>query len=767
MGSSSKKDGHKDKDKGRKSSKSSKHRSKSSKRRHESDSDSSSESDAGEHKRQKSEKLAQKVASHIEKTAGASTFVWGKKVERELESGKKLKELSIFRTQGREAERLEEIRKVRERQAERETEKTRREEELTMMQRVRAAQEAMESEAKEEEFYLKAKIAKSQRRLEEGRPTPIDLIAKNIHLSDEFEFDLEDPWLHVSGLLLEDMQALHEDILEYKDYDKLTELHSEFWSALATVSEAELNEAKRRDVADRALMRGGAGDGGEPAPALERGLHPDVEEDIEGMLTGQTLGQLAALQNEVVSALEGGDGDPEYWEAVQRRLSVHMAKAQVRDCMSKLFAQYIARMKKAAEEVGAGVDAGVDEEWHPLLAGDSEDAEDAAAAAGPSRRDGSEPGPSTSADADADAMPPPPVPVPGGAAAAAAGGGGAGADAAAGVEIAVDDDDGSDEAAGADAAAGTHAAAAGADADAGVEIAVDNNDGSDEDDNGAEEGLRESDGRWSPPPVDRVLVSGQDIIPEEEDARQLEMLRQQVLLQESVRFKMASTATASVSGPDYGTGIGGGNELKVARAADNPGVHPMFRNMAAFQNDPGFRTGREGTDIGGSEGVDASQLESFKNASMRLMGNDGADRDFGGEVSLESTVYWWHEKYKPRKPKYFNRVHTGYDWNKYNQTHYDSDNPPPKTVQGYKFNILYHDLIDKKKAPEYRVEKDRDCVDDSTCMLRFTAGPPYEDIAFRIVNKEWGYSHKRGFRCTFERGILHLFFNFDRPRYRR
>jgi hypothetical protein len=44
-------------------------------------------------------------------------------------------------------------------------------------------------------------------------------------------------------------------------------------------------------------------------------------------------------------------------------------------------------------------------------------------------------------------------------------------------------------------------------------------------------------------------------------------------------------------------------------------------------------------------------------------------------------VYWWHEKYRPRKPKYFNRVHTGYEWNKYNQTHYDSDNPPPKVVQ--------------------------------------------------------------------------------------
>ena len=59
------------------------------------------------------------------------------------------------------------------------------------------------------------------------------------------------------------------------------------------------------------------------------------------------------------------------------------------------------------------------------------------------------------------------------------------------------------------------------------------------------------------------------------------------------------------------------------------------------------------------------------------------------QVPLEQKVAWWHERYKPRKPKYFNRVHTGYEWNKYNQTHYDHDNPPPKMVQGYKFNVFF------------------------------------------------------------------------------
>ncbi|KAI3964381.1 hypothetical protein MKW92_045734 [Papaver armeniacum] len=96
----------------------------------------------------------------------------------------------------------------------------------------------------------------------------------------------------------------------------------------------------------------------------------------------------------------------------------------------------------------------------------------------------------------------------------------------------------------------------------------------------------------------------------------------------------------------------------------------------------------------------------------------------------------------PRKPKYFNRVHTGYEWNKYNQTHYDHDNPPPKTVQGYKFNIFYPDLVDKTKAPTYTIEK-VEGSNGETCLIRFHAGPPYEDIAFKIVNKEWEYSHKK------------------------
>ena len=128
----------------------------------------------------------------------------------------------------------------------------------------------------------------------------------------------------------------------------------------------------------------------------------------------------------------------------------------------------------------------------------------------------------------------------------------------------------------------------------------------------------------------------------------------------------------------------------------------------------------------------------------------------GGRVLLCCTVCL------PRR--YFNRVKTGYDWNKYNQTHYDHDNPPPKSVQGYKFNIFYPDLIDKSVSPTYYLEP-ADTPD--FVIIRFHAGPPYEDCAFKIVNREWNFQKKHGFRCQFDRGILQLYFNLKLERYRR
>jgi hypothetical protein len=143
-------------------------------------------------------------------------------------------------------------------------------------------------------------------------------------------------------------------------------------------------------------------------------------------------------------------------------------------------------------------------------------------------------------------------------------------------------------------------------------------------------------------------------------------------------------------------------------------------------------------------------------------GVEDGEEIFTAEEAVATTRPQWAGDYHPRKPRYFNRVQMGYEWNKYNQTHYDHDNPPPKVVQGYKFNIFFPDLVDKAKAPTYKIERENGrkrgqsfapAGEDDTCLIRFIAGPPYEDIAFRIIDKEWDYSAKRerGFKSSFDK----------------
>lgn len=177
--------------------------------------------------------------------------------------------------------------------------------------------------------------------------------------------------------------------------------------------------------------------------------------------------------------------------------------------------------------------------------------------------------------------------------------------------------------------------------------------------------------------------------------------------------------------------------------------------------------------------------EDFSAATKALFDKEAAkgvgdnEEVFAGEEEVETkNKDLWKGKYRPRKPRYFNRVQMGYEWNKYNQTHYDHDNPPPKVVQGYKFHIFYPDLIDKTRAPTYRIIREggrkkgqstAPAGEEDTCIIRFDSGPPYESIAFRIVDRDWDYSakHDRGFKSRFENGILTLHFSFKKIYYRK
>ena len=124
----------------------------------------------------------------------------------------------------------------------------------------------------------------------------------------------------------------------------------------------------------------------------------------------------------------------------------------------------------------------------------------------------------------------------------------------------------------------------------------------------------------------------------------------------------------------------------------------------------------------------------------------------------------WTDNIERKKPQYFNRVRTGYDWNKYNNAHYDRDNPPPRMIQGYRFTIFYPELADSTRTPKYFLEA---ADDKEYAIIRFHAGPPYEDVAFKILNKHWDRNPRSNFKCLFDRGILHLHFNFKRAFYKR
>jgi hypothetical protein len=236
----------------------------------------------------------------------------------------------------------------------------------------------------------------------------------------------------------------------------------------------------------------------------------------------------------------------------------------------------------------------------------------------------------------------------------------------------------------------------------------------------------------------------------------------------------------SASGAAYGTGGGVIDGDYWAIVLDQLTVHLAKMDLSDLHSKMLVRQlerlERQKDDLTKQQAEKGTEEEDqpSKEESEKSMVPSNVAPDFGNleeELGLTNEVdlavgnsYSWQEKYRPRKPRYFNRVKTGYDWNKYNQTHYDHDSPPPKTVQGYKFNIFYPDLVDPTKTPQYFLEQ---ADSEDFCILRFHAGAPYEDIAFKIINREWNRSRKRGFRCTFERGVLSLYFNFSSHWYRR
>lgn len=83
--------------------------------------------------------------------------------------------------------------------------------------------------------------------------------------------------------------------------------------------------------------------------------------------------------------------------------------------------------------------------------------------------------------------------------------------------------------------------------------------------------------------------------------------------------------------------------------------------------------------------------------------------------------------------------------------------------------IFYPNLINKTDSPKFTIERLNSLHDDSKsmCLIRFTSGPPYMDLAFKIINREWDMSERAGYKNVFDRGVLKLFFKFKKYKYKR
>nr|CAD1819864.1 unnamed protein product [Ananas comosus var. bracteatus] len=185
-------------------------------------------------------------------------FVWRKKIERDVAQGRPV-DISVKSEKKRQRERMAEIEKVKKRREERAIEKAQHEEEMAMLARERARAEFQDWEKKEEEFHFDQSKVRSEIRLREGRTKPIDVLLKNLNFSEDFDIEINEPYM-----VFKEMEELQDDIKMHLDLDRESPVHVQYWElqpfcidqALMVICDWELGEARKKDALDRARVRG-------------------------------------------------------------------------------------------------------------------------------------------------------------------------------------------------------------------------------------------------------------------------------------------------------------------------------------------------------------------------------------------------------------------------------------------------------------------------------------------------------------------------------
>lgn len=219
--------------------------------------------------------------------------------------------------------------KVKKRRLERELERQQREEELQMQQRNKEAAQFEEWERQEDQFHLEQARLRSHIRIQDGRgkfcgtksgtsckyrcfiAKPIDLLAKYISAEEEVDaVEMHEPYTYLNGLQIKDLEDLVEDIKVYQELERGKNL--DYWNDITVIVEDELHKLRKlekQNAYDVALNR-------------REGIHQSVAKDVTAVFKGKTSAQLAALQAQIESKINGkADGiDIGYWESLLSQL---------------------------------------------------------------------------------------------------------------------------------------------------------------------------------------------------------------------------------------------------------------------------------------------------------------------------------------------------------------------------------------------------------------------------------------------------------------
>ena len=666
---------------------------------------------------------------HLDSRSGppSTRFVWEKKIERDVvERGASRKDYGSAAERARAAARAAELEEVRAMRVKREQERAQREADRELEDRDAARAEADALETRELAQARDALARGAAIRISDNRGTPADSLIRVALLADELGLaddglgpaegdpiaaalageDASGCWACVASL----EAALEADRGAMPDPD--LNARRVWWESCLVAARAEAEAREREEAAEAERLRGGAGaastsGAAADAPRPRDAVVPGVEADVEEMMRGRSSAELDELRREAAEFAGAGE-DPEYWSAVGALLTVGAARARASECRRDRIAAWRGRGELVGRGPLSGVPAEHSRREREEAAAQSAEAFEAAMALPgpppgplppgpplvepPPKAEGTAPGSLAEALAleEAEAAAAPAVPS-----AQAAGG-----DEALDIDSDSSGDGPEDAAPAAPAVPAPPAPAVCSPLPSPRPLLI----------------PPYVPGRWSPPPVRVPALASSaemeaaeaafragtgpppgpappgvppgaswDVVDEEEDAAWLRAARAKTAWAAARRLAMAQGGAAAAAG------------IVAAAAAASPSTgHPG----GGVQAEAGLRARLAARGAGGSAGTAASAADAadrrLEAEALRAMRAADAGRDddpsVGGdldlsrasEVALAGQVFWWRDRHAPRRPRYLNRVATGFDWTKYNRAHYDSDHLPPKVVQGYK-----------------------------------------------------------------------------------